>query len=438
MKKNNYYKDLIIKLVISLFTVLFTAVSHAQFLLNYTVYNRGVPSHGGQASTIWYNASEHDVWSVIYTGYIRWPGNTGAQRTITFSTGVDDWAHLMINNTTVFNNGIWSAQGSITLTEGQIYPIYFYADNRGGSNWYYGLTWDPEGDGSFTVLTSPWIGLYPGTHPMWYDSSSSSISNDQTTEINTIRVRQSTFGMTTDNRILITSSGSNSNVDIIQESRKNSVVGMSGLGDALITGNNNTVRIRQGNGNTVSENNMIGLSIAGNSNTLTLLQGWSGTWPTVSTDLAESGNHVALIDVIGDLNQVTAIQNNTGLSGSGHYLSASITGSNNQVYASQSDGSSSIYHKLFVDISGNYNSANIQQQGTGAKFLDIMMVGNNHQLTVNQQGTASHNARINLFNSGGPSMVNLTQQGTVPQIYNLSQYCVVPSGCSVTLTQGTP
>jgi len=59
-------------------------------------------------------------------------------------------------------------------------------------------------------------------------------------------------------------------------------------------------------------------------------------------------------------------------------------------------------------------------------------------VVATQDGAGSHRATIDLTRVLGSSTLNLTQQGAVTQQYNITQACANLSGCSVTVTQGSP
>ncbi|NBO29599.1 MAG: hypothetical protein EBX47_10880 [Synechococcaceae bacterium WB8_1B_057] len=70
--------------------------------------------------------------------------------------------------------------------------------------------------------------------------------------------------------------------------------------------------------------------------------------------------------------------------------------------------------------------------------MDLSLTGNGHTVVATQDGSGTHRATINLANAGGASTLNLLQQGSVSQQYNITQACANLSGCSVTVTQGSP
>ena len=52
-----------------------------------------------------------------------------------------------------------------------------------------------------------------------------------------------------------------------------------------------------------------------------------------------------------------------------------------------------------------------------------------------QKGNANHNAQIRL-QGNQPTTLNLLQQGSTNQSYNLTQTCYTTGGCTVNVTQG--
>ena len=51
-----------------------------------------------------------------------------------------------------------------------------------------------------------------------------------------------------------------------------------------------------------------------------------------------------------------------------------------------------------------------------------------------QKGTGSHNSQVTLTGSYATTLNGL-QQGSVNQTYSLTQNCLNPSGCSISVTQ---
>jgi hypothetical protein len=367
------------------------------------------------------------------TGYIRWPGAMdGVSRTLWFRTGWDDDHRLYINGQQVTNGVCCSyAYGSYTAKPGEILYIQFYTNNSGGGPWSFEIAWDPQQDGTYEVLGGESIGQEALGGSSWYSST------ETVTQINqrsTDKAKQA--AMTSGNRVYITQSGVGPTVDVIQESNYNYFQGPNAV-DAPIIGNYNTVRVRQGDGLAGSSRNLIELSVNGDNNTLTLLQGWNGTWGNLSKDGIETGGHFLGLSVTGSNNSVTTQQINAGSATAGHYNKTDIVGSTNSVTVKQGFGFNA-YHSFFGTITGNSNYVDVWQTGEGAKYMDLALTGSGHTVVGLQTGTGAHRATINLANDGGASTINLTQQGSVAQQYNITQACANLSGCSVTVTQGSP
>lgn len=369
------------------------------------------------------------------TSYMRWPGSdNGVPRTIWFRTGLDDTHRLYINGTLVTNGECCSyAYGYYTAKPGEIVRLDFYTSNWGGGDWVFEIAWNPNGTG-YTYLGSPDTAIQSaeaGGGSYWYSSSETYIqsvtkSNDKSKQA----------AMTSGNRVYITQSGTNPSVDIIQESNLNYFQGPNAV-DAPIIGNFNTIRVRQGDGLGSSSRNLIELSVNGDNNTLTLLQGWNGTWGNLSKDGIESGGHFLGLSVTGSNNSVTTQQINAGSATAGHYNKTDIVGSTNSVTVKQGFGLNA-YHSFFGTITGNSNYVDVWQTGEGAKYMDLALTGHGHTVVGLQTGLGAHRATINLTNAGGVSTVNLTQQGSIAQQYNITQACANLSGCSVIVTQGSP
>jgi len=367
------------------------------------------------------------------TGYLRWPGaQDGVSRTIWFRTGWDDKHKLFINGTQITNGDCCAyAYGSYTAKPGEFVYIHFYTDNSGGGPTSWEIAWDPQGDGTYEVIGGESVGLESGGGSSWYSSTETAAQINQK---NSDRARLAALAQ--GNKLYIAQSGSYADVDIIQEGSTNYIQGRGGVGDAQLIGNYNTLRIRQGDG-LGSGKNLIEFDVNGTSNTVTLLQGWNGTWPSVSKDGIESGGHYSDLKLTGNNNTVTFQQANTGAANSGHYNRSEITGDTNTVLVRQLWGNAA-YHTFFSNITGNSNNVDVLQAGAAGKYMDLTLTGNGHTVVATQDGAGSHRATINLSRVLGSSTLNLTQQGTVAQQYNITQACANLSGCSVTVTQGTP
>ena len=158
-------------------------------------------------------------------------------------------------------------------------------------------------------------------------------------------------------------------------------------------GSNNTINAGQGytynslgiasESLTSSSYNLLGLSVSGNSNTVT----------TSQIGLTNS----AIINVSGNTNTATVNQ----------------TGNNNQAYNL---------------LNGNNNTSTIIQSGN-TNLAAVNLYGDGNNASVSQTGNG-HGVVISLTNAGGPNTATVVQTGT-GDAYSLQQTCTNPSGCSV-------
>jgi len=368
------------------------------------------------------------------SGYLRWPGAMdGQSKTIWFRTGWDDDHRLYINGQQITNGVCCSyAYGSYTAKPGEVLYVQFYTNNSGGGPWSFEIAWDPQQDGTYEVLGGEAVAQEALGGSSWYSSTETAA---QTLQKSTDKTRQA--ALAAGNKIYITQSGISPTVDVIQESNYNYVQGRGGVGDALLVGDYNTLRIRQGDGLGGSTRNLIEFDVNGSNNTVTLLQGWNGTWPAVWKDGIETGGHFMDVKLTGSNNAMTVLQANAGSTLAGHYLTFEVTGNSNSTLVRQAWGATG-YHSFFGSITGNSNYVDVLQTGMAGKYMDLTLTGNGHTVVATQDGSGTHRATINLANAGGSSVLNLLQQGSVAQQYNITQACANLSGCSVTVTQGSP
>lgn len=257
----------------------------------------------------------------------------------------------------------------------------------------------------------------------------SDITQTQITALNAARARVNALGLKNSIYIDEKIGSSNNLVTIEQHGFYNTIQGLSGAAYAVLDGDFNSVSVKQGSG---QGRNLIELSVTGNSNNITAHQGREGNQLPKAND---SGGHYQSIDVVGNNNTVNVKQSNDGSIASGHNAWVSISGSGNTSLVSQLGNNDK---RFFGIVTGSNSSFDIIQQGTGNHYLDINLSGNGHSVTSNQKDSGSHRATIHLVNAGGPSTVNLVQQGATGQIYNISQNCATMAGCSVTISQGGP
>jgi hypothetical protein len=311
------------------------------------------------------------------------------------------------------------------------------ASNTASSSWHTWYKWDYGSNGgtiivamgydqfqtnlSYTSSMTSFLteiaedeGLYSST-----PTYSSSISSAQQTIVDNTRNITSSG-----NAVYINQVGDNLDLDIVQYDDNNLVAGVSTtsstIADAVISGDDNTVSITQGNSTgSVSDNNVVLMGVNGTNNNLTVRQG---------DNVDDVGEARLILDVTGNYNTVGILQENDGMGvgDEGHFMSVDIDGNSNIMYMDQKDDGDKI---MFVDINGSSNDIDLVQQGTGDHFLDVT-AGSNQTIDVNQDGSGNMSATIDM--SGYTSGLDLDQTGTSNQTYSLTQNCVNSSGCGTT------
>ena len=273
----------------------------------------------------------------------------------------------------------------------------------------------------------------PVTITTWSDGSTTTTNNGSATLISTtttgsggsITTSQQSdvnnFNSTVinGNGIYIRQSGNNDIINIQQIGAQNLISGVNTQFAAIQNGNN-TINIKQGNGN--GSKNEINMSVIGGSNTINATQSYD-------TAGISAGSNYQLINVNGFSNSVTTTQTNDGGT-VGQFLEAVVNGNYNTVGITQSNNGQK---QMFASITGNNNTINTTQNGTGSHYLSVTETGNGNSATVNQSGSTANSASITLVNSGAPASVNLTQTGG--QSYSITQTCVTTCG-TVTVRQG--
>jgi len=323
---------------------------------------------------------------------------------------------MKIDNSVVISD--WQEQGTsyyngsgskYFASAGKYYIDVWYYENGGGATAR--LYWNQTGSIALVPASS-----YSLTAPPTY---SSSISSAQQTTVNNTRNISSSG-----NAVYINQVGDNLDLDIVQYDNNNLVAGVSTtsntIADAVISGDDNTVSITQGNSaGSVSDNNVVLIGVSGTNNNLTVRQG---------DNVDDVGEARLILDVTGNYNTVGILQENDGMGvgDEGHFMSVDIDGNSNIMYMDQKDDGDKI---MFVDINGSSNDIDLLQQGTGEHFLDVT-AGSNQTIDVNQDGSGNMSATIDM--SGYTSGLDLDQTGTSNQTYSLTQNCVNSSGCGTT------
>ena len=262
------------------------------------------------------------------------------------------------------------------------------------------------------------------------DCMSSNITAAQQALLDAARARRNAISV--GNRIDLYSDGSGNSVTIEQVGNYNRIQGLGGAGtNAHVAGFGTSVNIKQGD--TLSGRNLIELYVQGNGNNVTMSQARNTS--TGAQDGQESGGHISRVSIAGDVGTYTFRQGNDGGAASGHFLNYTMQGNGGTHRVTQSNNGEKL---AFISITGNNNNETVTQSGTGNHFLDLTISGAGNNANITQTGSAAHKATISLINAGGPSNATLTQQGNTAQIYSITQQCANLSGCSVSVTQGTP
>ena len=183
-----------------------------------------------------------------------------------------------------------------------------------------------------------------------------------------------------------------------------------------------------------SQDNYINLNSTGNNNDLTVRQGMHSDG---TVDLDETGGHETYWTVTGNNNNLGSYQTDTNRSGGGgaaHHIANIVNGDGNSVEHTQMGKAG---HDGFVEIDGDDNFVDLYQRGNGGKkWADVVLTGDGHAVDINQRGSNSANATVNLTNSGGAYDFTLTQNVTTSaDTYSITGYCYNSAGCAVTVNR---
>jgi hypothetical protein len=243
----------------------------------------------------------------------------------------------------------------------------------------------------------------------------SDITNSQQTKVNTWTNRS-----ITDQGIWIDQIGDSNSITITQTGDKNRVTGI-GQQAAQIQGNTNSISINQGVGGLGQ--NEIDLRVIGDNNNLSLNQA------RTSQGAAVGGNgQYQTVDINGSYNTLTTQQSNTGGVG-GHYMETTINGNQNNITLKQTDNGNKI---MFTSITGNTNTLEAIQKGTGQHYLDVKL-NNGADATIVQEGITANKATVDLTNAGGRPSLDLIQGGG--KNFSIQQSCTNPAGCTTIVRQ---
>ena len=317
---------------------------------------------------------------------------------------------------TGIGNGTWFAKDG----NGNIVGAVWYGDDL--SNAY---------TGKIVVITD----INYNSHSLYYTNNNKNWMNAMRIMLAStyniavsITSAQSTTKSTAQNATLaqgvfITQSGDNFTASIQQKGDGNFIGDIDWSGNAVVTGDDVTLTIKQGNVTTTgnSDNNGLGLAINGNSTNVTVNQGDHAN---------DKGEHRAIIDITGTSNVVNLTQYDGGTLAK-HFFSLDVDGNSNNLTITQKDNNGKT---MFLDINGNSNIGIFIQEDVGTHYLDVTLDAN-HDVSITQRGNGNHAARINLV--GYSTDFDLIQQGNTSQNYTLDSTCGNALGCTISITQGT-
>ena len=164
------------------------------------------------------------------------------------------------------------------------------------------------------------------------------------------------------------------------------------------------------------DNNNITIDATGDNNGIKLCQGCAFDYPESYTnhdywtDGWESGGNTIDLFITGSGNGISAQQTNQG-----------NTGNNGHSYA--------------LNMNGDDNEVTTIQQHDGAKDIDLTIYNDENDVFIRQKGSgANHDATVELDGTYGTDLT-LKQFGSLTQSYSLTQNCLNPAGCSISVIQ---
>ena len=320
--------------------------------------------------------------------------NVTTAGTYSFGGNADDGIRIKVNNTSVVNS--WIESGG-AFRSGSIYLE---------------------------------AGVYP-IELMYYENGGGAMVNLQWYLNSSWQIIDSAY-MATDSTYFAPAAPTySSSITNAQQTRKTSETtqrtSQSGNGIYIEqVGDNNNITIRQGI--TITGKNRIELYANGDYNTLNLNQGYNTDG---SIPISENNNHYQYLNLSGSNNNVTTRQIN-GSSTVGHFMETTISGNTNTLNSTQQGTGSKT---LFLNVNGGSNSVTTNQKDSGQHYLDLSLTGNGHTINATQEGTGNHAATVNFTNAGGASTLNLNQSGSTNQTYSINQSCANAAGCSTSITQ---
>jgi hypothetical protein len=194
--------------------------------------------------------------------------------------------------------------------------------------------------------------------------------------------------------------------------------------------NKNSVYITQtnaGSSNKITTNqsghgNYESITFGGSNNNINVGQGYTFNKTGGASEAATASiENIVGLTLSGNSNNVTNSQVGTANS-----IISNITGDTNNISLNQLGNN----NQLYSITNGNGNALSIGQSGN-SNIASVNLYGNNNMATVTQTGN-NHGTVLNLINAGGANNVSVVQTG-VGDAYSLQQTCTNPAGCSVSV-----
>jgi hypothetical protein len=172
--------------------------------------------------------------------------------------------------------------------------------------------------------------------------------------------------------------------------------------------------------------NLIEMQVTGTSNQIAATQGYKLNSLNVPVEAAMvSTNNFSQTTVNGNNNTALSQQN-----GNNNSSLLNISGNYNSVNTTQAGNA----NQSFVTVTGNSNTTSINQQGNN-NLSATNSQGNGNNITVGQTGN-NNSSLVSAVNAGGAVTVNLLQQAvTQGQTFVVQQTCTNGAGCSVSVVQ---
>lgn len=271
-----------------------------------------------------------------------------------------------------------------------------------------------------------------------------------------------------DNQVYIGQAGDNVIIEANQEGYDNKID--LDLGITSSDSSNNIFRALQD-----GSDNEIRFSLDGQSNELAILQegsnqyiGYASTWGSQYSDggdilgdsntfklwqkcsLSSCNQNYIEFRLDGDSNDVTVAQgwfidknsSNGNLNWSydnnepgGNLVRLDIEGDNNNFIGSQKQDSSSVNHNMYVNIFGDNNEVYAGQLQNADKTLNLSIYNDNNEVWIKQRRNGAHTATINLYGTYGTDLYLNQSHNSIAQTYTLTQTCATIGGCSISVTQ---